>query len=55
MADRKAQVDWMKARLDEWNAEIDKVEARMRQASAEARLRYEEQLREMRAQRDRAE
>ena len=53
--DRDALVERMKASLDDWNTEIDRLQARTREAEAEARERYETQLREMRMQRDRAE
>lgn len=53
--DRDALVDSIKTSLDAWNAEIDRMQARAREAEAEARERYDTQLREMKMQRDRAE
>jgi len=41
---RDAYVEKMKARLDGWNAEIDKLEARARQAQADAKVDYQEQI-----------
>ncbi len=55
MSDRDAYVDKMKAKLDEWNAEIGKMEAKSRQAEADMRLKYDEQLKKLRARRDEAE
>jgi chromosome segregation ATPase len=52
--DRTQFVETLKAKIDEWNAEIDKLEARMRQESAEQRAEYEKRMEEVRAQRDRA-
>ncbi|RLK50430.1 hypothetical protein DFR31_0326 [Alkalispirillum mobile] len=55
MSDKNEYVEKMKARLDEWNADISKLQAKARQAEADAKIRYEEQLRELRKQRDHAE
>jgi chromosome segregation ATPase len=52
---REAYVDKIKARLDAWNADIDRLQARAREAEADARLKYDEQIKEMKAQRDAAE
>ena len=41
---RDVYVEKMKAKLDEWNAEIDKLEAKARQAKADARVGYREQV-----------
>ena len=53
--DRDAYIEKAKATLDKWNAEIDKMEARTREAQADAKLTFEAQLKEMRDQRDKAE
>lgn len=55
MSTREAYVDKIKARLDAWNADIDRLQARAREAEADARLKYDEQIKEMKAQRDAAE
>ena len=52
MNQRDAYVEKMKAKLDEWNADIEVLEAKAENASAEARARYEAQVRDMREQRD---
>ena len=53
--DRQAFVDQVKARLESWNAQIDKLEEQARQAEAESRARIQDQLEDLRRQRDRAE
>jgi len=35
--------------MDQWNAEIDKLEARARGVDAEARLQYQQRLQDLRA------
>ena len=50
--DRDAYVEKMKAKIDEWNAEIAKQEAKARAARADMTHKYQEQLEEMKAQRD---
>ncbi|MCH4813942.1 hypothetical protein [Vreelandella neptunia] len=44
MRQRDEFVEEMKAKLDAWNAEIDKLTAKARQASAEARVKYQEDI-----------
>ena len=48
MSERDAYVEKMKAKLDEWNAEIDRLEAKARGAEADARLRYNKQIESLR-------
>ena len=55
MTERDAYVQKMKAQLDEWNAEIDKLQARTQQAKGDAKLSYEQQLKSLRRQRDDAQ
>jgi len=55
MSERDAYVQKLKAQLDEWNAEIDKLEARAGKASGDARLKYEQQIKSLRQQRQDAE
>lgn len=54
MSERDAYVAKLKAMLDEWNAELTRHEARMRGAQADARLRYEQQISELKSNRDAA-
>ena len=51
---RDIYVEKLKARLDEWNAELNKAEAKARGAEADVRLRYDEGLEHMRSKRDEA-
>ncbi|RDB42501.1 hypothetical protein DU490_12685 [Halomonas sp. DQ26W] len=52
MSNRDEFVEQMKARLDEWNAEIDELAARARHASDEARVKYEEDIERLKQRRD---
>ncbi len=54
MNEREAYVQKMKAKLDEWNADIEKLDAQTRKAQADAKVRYEKQLTELKANRDAA-
>ncbi|QTP60598.1 hypothetical protein HNO53_18900 [Billgrantia antri] len=45
-------VEQMKARLDEWNAEIEALAARARRAGAEAQTRYHDDIERLRRRRD---
>lgn len=54
MKERDAYVQKMKAKLDEWNADIDALEAQTRKAQSDVKLRYEKQLAELKANRDEA-
>jgi len=44
----------MESQIRKWDAEVDKLRAKSAQMSAEARIKYEEQLMAMRANRDAA-
>ena len=44
----------MEAHIKKWDAELDKLRARTHEVSAEARAKYDEQLKAMRASRDAA-
>ncbi|MGY6550293.1 MAG: sll1863 family stress response protein [Erythrobacter sp.] len=55
MADKEAYIAKAKARMDQWNADIDKLQAKAAEAEADARIQYEDQLAELRKQRDEAE
>ncbi|MBA4742189.1 MAG: hypothetical protein H2060_05725 [Azoarcus sp.] len=52
MSTRDAYLEKMKAQIDEWNAEIEKIEAKARGAQADAKIEYEKQLGTMRLQRE---
>ncbi|MCW8125260.1 hypothetical protein [Microbulbifer halophilus] len=42
----------MAARLKEWNAEIDKLQAKAEEAGTDAEIKYRDQLSELRTKRD---
>jgi uncharacterized coiled-coil DUF342 family protein len=54
MGERDAYVQKMKAKLDEWNSEIDRLAEKTNAATADARLRYQEQVDRLKAQSDTA-
>ncbi|MGR4070043.1 hypothetical protein OCT51_19255 [Halomonas sp. LR3S48] len=45
-------IEQMKARLDEWNTEIEALAARARKAGAEAQTRYQDDIERLRRRRD---
>lgn len=49
MSEKASYRQKIRAKLDEWNAEIDKFEAKADQAQADAQLEYYEQLKKLRA------
>lgn len=55
MTSRDEYLEKFKANLDEWNAEISKLEAKAREAQAEAKIRYDKQLESLREVRDDAQ
>ena len=54
MSDKSAYREKLEARLDQWRAEIDKLQAKAAEASADARKEYEDQVDELRKQQDAA-
>jgi predicted nucleic acid-binding Zn-ribbon protein len=48
---RDAYVQKLKAKMDEWNAEIDKLAAKADQADAETKIKYHKQLEDLRGKR----
>ncbi|MHC5051730.1 MAG: sll1863 family stress response protein [Planctomycetota bacterium] len=54
MSTRDAYVAKMKAALNEWNAELSKLEARAASAEADAKLRFQKQIEALREQREEA-
>ena len=49
MNERDAYVEKMKAKLDEWNAELDRLSAKMSAAEADANLEYQKTKKENKA------
>lgn len=54
MSNRDAYVAKLKAQLDQWNAEIDKLEAKGRELQADTQVSYNEKLENLRTRRDEA-
>lgn len=54
MSDRDAYVKKMKAKLDEWNADIAKLEAKADGAEADAKIKYNKHIDELQKQRKEA-
>lgn len=55
MENREQYIEKAKARLDQWDADIQKVEAKVHEAEADAKIEYQKQLDEMRSRRNQAE
>ena len=53
--ERDAYVQKLKAKLDEWNAEIDMLAAKADQAEADAKIEYYRRLEDLRAKRSELE
>lgn len=51
---RDAYLAKLKARLDVWNTELDQLEAKASEAGADTRIKYQEQVGNIRQQRDEA-
>jgi len=54
MDDKSAYRQKLEARLDQWRADIDKLQAKAVEASADARMEYEEQIEKLRGQQEEA-
>jgi chromosome segregation ATPase len=54
MTTRKEYVESLKARLDEWNTDLDKWEAKAKSAKTDLRIEYEMQLDALRQHRETA-
>jgi uncharacterized coiled-coil DUF342 family protein len=52
MSTRDAYVQKLKAQIDDWNADITKLEAKAGHAAADVRIKYEHSLDSLRAERD---
>ena len=55
MTSRDEYLEKFKSNLDEWNAEIDKLESNARNAQADAKAQYDKQLEALREMRDDAQ
>jgi small-conductance mechanosensitive channel len=54
METKDAYVKKLKAQIDEWSAELDKLEAKAKKTSADAKLEYETQIKALRQKYDSA-
>ncbi len=54
MSNRDLYIEKMKAQLDSWNASIEKLEAQARNAEADAKIKYREQIAELKKRREEA-
>lgn len=54
MGMKEAYEKKLQSKLDEWNAEIDKLKAKADSAEADAQLEYHKQIEELRAMQDEA-
>ncbi len=54
MVDRDAYVQEMKAKLDEWNTQIDRLSAKADAAQADTKLEYNKQVEALKKQREEA-
>lgn len=54
MDDKSAYRQKLEARLDQWRAEIDKLQAKAAEASADARIEYEKQVEMLRGKQEEA-
>ncbi len=55
MLSREAYQEKLSAQLDFWRAKIDQLEGQARKADADARIRYNEQLEDLKAKQSAAE
>lgn len=55
MPDKDAYVQKMHAKLDEWNADIDKLKAKAENAKAESRLEYQKEIETLEQKRNEVE
>lgn len=55
MDDKSAYTEKLQARLDQWRAEIDKLQAKAKEASADTKLKYQKEVDNLRAKQKDAE
>lgn len=54
MSAKEAYVKKLKAQLDEWSSEIDKLQAKAKNAEADTQLEYNKQIEELRSMQEKA-
>ena len=52
MKDKEAYIRKLHAKIDEWNADIDKLTAKASQVEAESRIEYQKQIEAIKSKRD---
>ena len=52
MIDKKAYIQKMHAKLDEWDADLDKIKAKLSGASADSKIKLNEQINNLETQRN---
>ncbi|WP_031432191.1 sll1863 family stress response protein [Methylomarinum vadi] len=52
MSNRDQYVAKIKAQLDQWNADIDRLEAKAKEAEADVRIEHQKEIEVIKAQRD---
>jgi len=55
MSDKQAYEQKLEAKLEDWQASIDKLRAQAKEAGADARIEYDKKIDELRAHRDQME
>lgn len=55
MSERDVYAQKLKAKLDEWNGELNKLSAKASSAEADAKLKYQEVIDDLKKQRDEAQ
>ncbi len=55
MDDKNAYEQKLEARLDQWRAEIDKLQAQAKEASANAQLNYQKEVDDLRGRQEQAQ
>jgi predicted nuclease with TOPRIM domain len=54
MIDRKEYIETMKAKMDEWDADMDKLQSKLEGAQADMRQQYVEQVERLKQQQEEA-
>ncbi len=52
MSNRDQYVEKMKAKIDQWNADIDRLEAKAKETAADVRIEHQNEIESIKAQRD---
>ncbi len=55
MKTKEAYIQKLHAKIDEWNADIDRLKAKADQVEADAKIEYQEQIQTLKSKRDEIE